>query len=302
GVVESLTPERIGTVLGPKVDAAWYLHELTEHLDLAAFVLFSSAAGILGGPGQANYAAANAFLDALAEHRRARGLPAVSLAWGLWSKRSGMTGHLDDADLDRMARGGIRSMLSGVALALFDRALDRDEPVLLPLDVDLDVVRGTDVMPPLFRGLVRPRRRRAARASVQTGAVSLVERLSGLPRDERARAVLDLVRTNAAVVLGHSSAHVVEATRAFKDLGFDSLTGVELRNRLNTATGLRLPATLVFNHPTPAALADRISTDLFGEPTELADSTTAVEEPAGADIDLMDLDSLVQRALGGSES
>ncbi|MGW6445275.1 SDR family NAD(P)-dependent oxidoreductase [Lentzea sp. NPDC055074] len=330
GLVGSLDAERVGTVLRPKADAAWHLHELTADLDLAAFVLFSSAAGILGGPGQANYSAANAFLDALAAHRRSLGLPAVALAWGLWAERSGMTGHLDDTDLDRMARGGIRSMPSDVALALLDRALDRDEPVLMPIDVDLDVVRGNGTVPALLRGLVRPKTRRVARASAQSGAASLTDRLTGLAPGERARAVLDLVRTNAAAVLGHASVQTVEATRAFKDLGFDSLTGVELRNRLSTATGLRLPATLVFNHPTPAALADRIVADLFGdepepEPAdverllasipvsrlreagllgrllELAD-TTAADEPAPADFDLMDVDSLVQRALGGTES
>ncbi|MGW4116854.1 SDR family NAD(P)-dependent oxidoreductase, partial [Actinosynnema sp. NPDC004786] len=244
GVVTSLTPGRLRDVLRPKVDAAWHLHELTR--DLKAFVLFSSAAGVLGGAGQANYAAANAFLDALAAHRHALGLPAVSLAWGQWAQASGLTGHLTDADRRRLARSGVVPMTTEHALALLDAALTDGAPVLVPARLDLTA--------PSLRGLTRRTRR--------TSDTDLAHRLASLPEAEQHAVVLDLVGTHTAVVLGRSDG--VAARRAFKDLGFDSLTAVELRNRLASALGVKLPATLTFDHPTPAALADHLRGLLLG--------------------------------------
>ncbi|MEQ0565331.1 SDR family NAD(P)-dependent oxidoreductase [Amycolatopsis sp. NEAU-NG30] len=257
GVVETLTPQRLDAVLRAKVDAARHLHELTR--DLTAFVLFSSAAGTFGTPGQGNYAAANAYLDALARHRRAHGLPAQSLAWGLWADTSELTGTLGASGLDRLRRSGSRAFTAEDGLAAFDLALATEEPVVVPVQLDLRV-RGDQGVPPLLRGLVRTPVRRAG-----TGDASLGRQLAGLAPEERDRVLLTLVRAQAAAVLGHAGPGAVEPGRGFLDLGFDSLTAVELRNRLQTATGLRLPATLVFDHPTATALAaflaGRLATD-----------------------------------------
>ncbi|MDX3315171.1 SDR family NAD(P)-dependent oxidoreductase [Streptomyces sp. ME08-AFT2] len=258
GVVGSLTPERLSAVLRPKADAAWHLHELTRTADLSAFVLFSSAAGTFGGPGQANYAAANTALDALAEHRRALGLPAVSLAWGPWAAESAMTGGLGDGDRARMSRGGIRPLASDEALALLDAACRTGSGALAAIRLDTAaLLRQAGTLPALLGGLVRP----PARAS-RTDAAALPARLAGLGEEQRRRAVLDVVRGHAAAVLGHARASAVDSTRGFLDAGFDSLTAVELRNRLKDATGLRLAATVVFDHPTPDALARYVLAEL----------------------------------------
>ncbi|WP_263164997.1 type I polyketide synthase [Streptomyces sp. SCSIO ZS0520] len=270
-MVTSLTAGQLDRVLASKTTAALHLHELTRELPLDAFVLFSSAAAVLGGAGQSGYAAANAFLDALARHRRAEGLPALSMGWGLWERRSGLTGALGQADLARIARGGVAPLADEEALALFDTvcADTGPEPVLLPVRLDLAVLRTATEAPtaPVLRGLVRtPGRRTAARATA--GEAGLRERLAALSGEERARAALDLVRGQAAAALGHGSADTVAPTQAFKELGFDSLMAVELRNTLATATGLRLPATLVFDHPDCQAL----SAFLLGEFGLTADS------------------------------
>ncbi|WP_421106322.1 SDR family NAD(P)-dependent oxidoreductase [Streptomyces sp. NEAU-S77] len=267
GVIGSLTPERLEKVLRPKVDAAVNLHQLTRDLDLAAFVLFSSAAGTFGGPGQANYAAANSFLDALARHRQAQGLPAASLAWGLWAEASGMTGELEATDKSRMSRSGVLGLSSDEGLALFDAAQEVGDAFLVPMQLDLAPLTGAPVsmVPPLLRGLVRGgTTRRTAESGAAGDGASLVERLVRLDAAERDQMLLDLVRGQVAVVLGHDSPDAVEASRAFRDLGFDSLTGVEFRNRLGAAAGLRLPATLVFDYPTPTALAAYLRDELLG--------------------------------------
>ncbi|MFF1700215.1 type I polyketide synthase, partial [Streptomyces sp. NPDC058257] len=275
GVVTSLTSERLDTVLRPKVDAALNLHELTSGLDLSAFVLFSSAAGVFGGAGQANYAAANAFLDALAQHRKAQGLPATSLAWGLWAQESDMTGKLNAGDLGRMARGGVAPLTSEEGLALLDTAIGVPDAALVPLRLDLASLRansasgsvsGADAVPALLRGLVRvPLRRSVAGAAAEvaaSGEAPLLGQLAGLDAAGRDKVLTELVCTHVAAVLGYESAASVDATRAFRELGFDSLTAVELRNEVNGATGLRLPATLIFDYPTPAALAAHLATAL----------------------------------------
>ncbi|MFD0270375.1 SDR family NAD(P)-dependent oxidoreductase, partial [Streptomyces sp. NPDC127106] len=269
GVIGSLTPERLSAVLRPKVDAAWNLHELTRDLDLSAFVLFSSAAGVFGGAGQGNYAAANTFLDALAAHRRAAGLAGTSLAWGLWTGVGGMGGELTDGDRERINRGGIGALTPETGLALFDAARRTADPLLVPLPLDLAALRAqarTGTVPDLLRGLVRvPAARRAAAGQGATGDGSAFRtRLTGLPAGERETALLDMVRAEVATVLGHTSTDEVPADRAFKELGFDSLTSVELRNRLGAATGERLPATLVFDYPTPSALAAYLMAEVLG--------------------------------------
>ncbi|MEU9015853.1 SDR family NAD(P)-dependent oxidoreductase, partial [Streptomyces sp. NPDC048479] len=276
GTVESLTAARMEKVLRPKVDAAWNLHELTHGLDLAAFVLFSSAAGVFGNAGQANYAAGNTFLDALAQHRRAQGFTAVSLAWGLWDDEAGMAATLHDHDRRRLSRGSMNPLSAAEGLALFDAALPGSAPsgavpedartasVLVPARLDLAVLQAQvgDVVPPLLRGLLRTPVRRRAGGAAADGPDSLAQRLAQLPPAERDRVLLDLVCTQVAQVLGHSGAAAIEPGSAFKELGFDSLTAVELRNRLGAATGLRLPATLIFDYPTPEALSGHLRSTL----------------------------------------
>ncbi|MFF1909357.1 type I polyketide synthase, partial [Kitasatospora sp. NPDC058218] len=250
GVLSGLTPERIEPVLRAKADSAWLLHELTAAHDPAHFVLFSSIAGVLGSAGQANYAAANLFLDALAAHRHALGRPAVSIAWGRWAQTSAMTAALDEADLARMARGGLRPIGAAEGLALLDSALRQDRAAVAATRFDQAALRS-GVVPPLLRGLVRVPARRQAEAG---GAAALLQRLAALPEAERESALGEVVRLQVATVLGGGSADSVPEDRKFKELGFDSLAAVELRNRLGATFGRKLPATLVFDHPTPQAI------------------------------------------------
>ncbi|MDF2269460.1 type I polyketide synthase [Streptomyces coacervatus] len=302
GTIGSLTPERVERLLRPKVDAALNLHELTRDLDLSAFVLFSSAAGLFGNPGQANYAAANTFLDALAHHRRAQGLPAVSLAWGLWAEPGAMTGELDRADLDRMSRGGVTALTTEEGLDLLDAALaPGEQPLLVPIRLDtaaLGARADADDVPPLLRGLVPARPRRSTQSTGQQGSGSLAQRLTALPDEGRHDVLLDLVRAQVAAVLAYDSAHLIEADRSFRELGFDSLTAVELRNRIGTATDLRLPATLVFDHPTPAVLAEFLHGELLGTgPRATATPDTATT--ASGDGDPIAIVGLACRYPGG---
>ncbi len=255
--VGSLTPQRLDAVLRPKVDAAWHLHELTRELDLAAFVLYSSVAGTIGNAGQGNYAAANTFLDALAQHRRGQGLAATALAWGLWAQETGMARELNSSDLARMGRTGILPMSSELALGLFDAALRTGRAALVPVRLDLARLSIQGGEPnPVFRGLVRGSTRRVADAGGAANGPNLAQRLAGLTEAEQGGVLLDHLRAHIAAVLGLSNPHAVEAERGIMDMGFDSLTAVELRNRLSASTGLRLHATLIFDYPTPALLAD----------------------------------------------
>ncbi|MEU5305443.1 SDR family NAD(P)-dependent oxidoreductase, partial [Streptomyces noursei] len=269
GMVGALTGERLSAVLRPKVDAVWHLHEATRGLDLDAFVVFSSLAGVFGSPGQANYAAANAFLDALMTRRRAEGLPGLSLAWGPWEQSGGMTGTLTDVDAERLARSGVPPLSVAQGLALFDAAVAGTDATCVPVRLDLPALRARGEVPPLLRSLIRVRARRAAVAGSAT-AGNLAQRLRRLDEDGRDEMVLDLVRGQVALVLGHATGGDVDAGRAFRDLGFDSLTAVELRNRLNTVTGLRLPATLVFDYPTVRHLATYVLDELLGTDAEVA--------------------------------
>ncbi|MET8682567.1 type I polyketide synthase, partial [Streptomyces sp. NPDC004647] len=273
GVITSLTPDRMDTVLRPKVDAALNLHHLTaDRSDLTAFVLFSSGSGTLGAPGQGNYAAANAFLDALAAHRRAQGLPAQSLAWGLWD--SGMAGRLNDADRARMDQSGVSPLTAEEGLALFDAALRSDEATLVPGKFDLAALRSQgDTVPTVFRGLVPVKARRRQAGTGQADSGLLRRQLAALPEEEWEATLLDLVLNRAALVLGFGSAQAIEPERAFRELGFDSLAAVELRNGLKDDTGLRLPATLVFDYPTPAALARHLLDELSGLDADSAPAT-----------------------------
>ena len=272
-VVTSLTPERVDVVLRAKVDAAWNLHELTRDLDVSAFVMFSSMAGLVGSSGQGNYAAANSFLDGLASHRRAHGLPAISLGWGLWDQASDMTGGLDAADLARLGRDGILALPSEEAMELFDTALIVDEPFMAPARIDLRALRAHAVaVPPMFAELIKaPTRRRVDDSLVAAKSKSaLAHRLHGLPEPEQHAVLLDLVRANIATVLGTTTPEAIDPEKAFQELGFDSLTAVEMRNRLKTATGLALSPTLIFDYPTPNSLAGYIRTELAGVPQEVS--------------------------------
>jgi polyketide synthase 12 len=268
-VITSLTPDRVDAVLRAKVDAAWNLHELTRDLNVSAFVMFSSMAGLVGSSGQANYAAANAFLDALAVHRRANGLPAISLGWGLWDQASAMTGELGDVDFARFARDGIVAMSSDEALQLLDTALIVDKPFLLPARIDLTALKAKfdgGTLPPMFVDLINAPARRQVDDSLAAAKSksALLQRLEGLPEDEQHTILLDLVRSNIATVLGNTTTEAIDPNRAFQELGFDSLTAVEMRNRLKAATGLALSPTLIFDYPNSAALAGYFRQELLG--------------------------------------
>ncbi|MEU9336961.1 type I polyketide synthase [Streptomyces sp. NPDC048290] len=281
GVLAAQTPARLDAVLRPKADAAWLLHELTRDHDLTAFVLFSSAAGVLGTPGQATYAAANTFLDALAAQRRAQGLPATSLAWGLWEQHSDLTGHLGRTDHERNARHGTRPLTTAEGLALFDAATATDESLLVPLAPR----HGADPahLPPVLRDTVRTRRPAARASAPDDSGTPLAARLRALDPDAREESVTALVRAEASTVLGRDDRTAVAADRAFKDLGFDSLTSVELRNRLAAATGLRLPPTLVFDHPTPKALARHLLAGVLGAAEQPPPAPVTPPAPAADD-------------------
>jgi acyl transferase domain-containing protein len=275
GVIETLTPESIAQVMAPKVDAALNLHELTRDLD--AFVLYSSSAATFGNAGQGNYAAANAFLDALALRRRAEGLPATSLGWGLWAERSDLTAHLDEADRVRLNYGGAITPLSTEdGLALFDQALGGPDPVVLPTTLDTRVLARQPSVPHLLRDLAG--RRETATTEEPD---DLMRRLGKLPETARRAELVHLVRAHSAAVLGHRSDEAVSPDRPFNDLGITSLTAIELRNSLGLKIGRRLAATAVFDHPTPTKLAAHLDGLLVA-------STALPAEPAGIDLDGID--------------
>ncbi|MEU5429762.1 SDR family NAD(P)-dependent oxidoreductase [Streptomyces olivoreticuli] len=296
-VLTAQTPEGLARVWSAKAAAAHHLHEATRDLPLGLFVVFSSAAATLGSPGQANYAAANAYCDALMRQRRAEGLAGLSIGWGLWQAASDLTGHLSQTDLARMKRTGFAPLTTEGGLALLDAACEHGRPYVMA--ADLDPRATADGLSPLLRTLVAPiTQRRVASAGLSDGAVAA--RLTGLDEPGRLAAVTDLVRECAAAALGHGSAAQVNVEAAFKDLGFDSLTAVELRNRLSAACGLRLPATLVFDHPTPQALAAHLVHRLAGtSATATASPVTAAASGADEPIAIV---SMACRLPGGVTS
>ncbi|WUV13349.1 SDR family NAD(P)-dependent oxidoreductase [Amycolatopsis sp. NBC_01488] len=292
-----LTRAQLETVLRPKRDGAWLLHELTEDQPLAAFVLFSSIAGVLGNRGQANYAAANASLDALAEHRSARGLPGVSIAWGLWDTATGMTAAMTATDRSRLT--GVRPITEAQGLAAFDAALGLSGTVVAST-WDTAALRAADEIPAVLRSLV-PARRPSAVSSRQVSA-GLAGQLAGLDRETAAAAVTGFVRTEVATALGHRSPASVEVAKPFSELGIDSLTSVELRNRIGAGTGLRLPASLLFNHPTVELLAAHLLGELLPPPPDpaqrLREALGEVLPGAGAE-DRVRLADVLREALDG---
>ncbi|MFL6124178.1 acyltransferase domain-containing protein, partial [Actinophytocola sp.] len=295
GVIGTLTHEALAAAFAPKVTAVRHLDELTRDADLDAFVVYSSASSVFMGAGSGGYAAANAFLDGLMAHRRAAGLPGLSIAWGPWQLATGMGDTIDEETLSRMSRregrGGVGGLGAEEGMDLFDAAVGSPHALLVPVKLDLREVRADAVVggtvPPLLGGLVRVGRQSARAASEDGG---LVRRLTGLPATEQEALLLELVRTQVAVVLGHGSRGGVRADTAFRDAGFDSLTSVELRNRLREATGLKLPATLVFDHPNPQALARHLRVEL------------AVDEGSPADLVLAGLAGLETAIAGADEA
>ena len=256
--IASLTAERAERVLHAKADAAWHLFELTDGLDLAAFVSFSSLAALVGAPGQGSYGAANAFLDALAQRARAAGRPFTSIAWGPWALDRGMTAALGEAGRARLERMGIGALAPEEGLALLDAALAAPDAVLVPVRLDAGTLRrraGEGALPAILSGL-------APGAARRTGAG--LAHLRDLPKERWDAALLELVRRQAAAVLGHDAPAAVDPARSFKELGFDSLAAIELRNALAESTGLRLPSTLVFDHPTLPAVARLLRAEISG--------------------------------------
>ncbi|WP_083840040.1 type I polyketide synthase [Saccharomonospora xinjiangensis] len=296
GLVESLGTGQVDRVLRPKADGAWNLHRLTGELDLKAFILFSSGATTFGGPGQGAYAAANAFLDALAVLRRARGLSATSLAWGVWSESNGMGSRLDETALARMARNGALPLSVAEGLALLDATHGLDHAALVPVRLDLAALRELgDTLPPMVRELVpTPARKTAAGDSA-----TLLRTLAALGEADRRRELLDTVRANAAAVLGHASASAVDPERSFLEQGFDSLTAVELRNRVTRITGARLRATLIFDFPTPSRLTEHLLEQL-----DLDSASVPAPSMSGTDTEDTVLDQLdrLSRALPSAVS
>ncbi|MFJ5105347.1 SDR family NAD(P)-dependent oxidoreductase [Streptomyces sp. NPDC088554] len=288
GVVGALTPGRLERVFAPKADAAWHLHTLVAGLDLSVFALFSSAASVFGGAGQGNYAAANAFLDALAARRRADGLVATSLSWGLWDQAGGMTGQLGEVDLARMGRSGVLPIAADEALSLLDAGVSGEHAWLAPVRLDLAALRqqaaSSGVVPALLRDLVRVTGRRKAATSGGGGGgssrSSLVEKLAGLSEEEREQKLLDFVCEHTASVLGHAGTGMIDPGRKFRELGVDSLAAVELRNRIGGVLGIRLSATLVFDYPSPVLLARHIGEQL------------ALDEPAPQSLVVAELERL----------
>ncbi|GAB2703353.1 type I polyketide synthase [Nocardia thraciensis] len=262
-VFSAQTPEHIDRVFRAKADAAWHLHEATADRELAVFVMYSSIAGVLGAPGQSNYAAANGFLDALAQRRQRAGLPATAMAWGLWEHATGITGHLGERDRQRMRRDGLIPLGDDEGMELFDAALSLGHPLTVPARLDIPALRSLgdpDDMPAVLRALLRTPRRVADSGS--GASAQLLAGLAGLGAAEQERVVLGVIRSHAAAVLGHATPEEVPAETAFTDLGFDSLGAVEFRNRLKAATGAKLPTTVVFDYPNAAALARHIRLEI----------------------------------------
>jgi pimaricinolide synthase PimS1 len=314
-LLRSLTASQLDGVLRPKVHGAWNLHELTADAELSAFVLLSSVSGLLVGAGQANYAAANRFEDALAQHRRAAGLPATALSFGLWAAQEGLAGAGSDAALEeqRMAEQGMPPIPAAEGLALFDEAVALDLPTSAPMRLDTArLAERGDAAPAMLRELLRGTARRSRPAAgsrtpqaeqTRTEPEQLLERLAAARAGERRRVLLDLVRVHVAAVR-HDDPEDIDTDRGFTELGLDSLAAIELRNRLQSATGLRLPATMMFDYPSPGVLAEHLLAELLPELGE-----SGAEEPDPVDglpdaeaIQSMAVDDLVRAALGTGDT
>ena len=283
GVVESLDPQRLERVMGPKVDASWHLHELTRNMKISQFVVFSSIAGLLGSPAQANYAAANRFLDALAAHRQAEGLPATSLAWGGWGLETSLLDSLREVDRARIERSGFTPIALEHGLELFDFARTLGDALLAPVGFDRSGLRTqaeTGMLPAVLSGLVDAAPGDEARRG------SLADRLDGVAKDRWEGIVLDLVRDHAAAVLGHASGEDVGSDLVLQELGLDSLGMVELRNRLTTATGISVPILALADHPTPAGIAQYLLTQLEGDTVARSGADMGEGQAGGADRDI----------------
>ncbi|MFE1030097.1 SDR family NAD(P)-dependent oxidoreductase, partial [Streptomyces sp. NPDC058818] len=302
-VLTALTPERLAAVLRPKADAAWHLHDLTRDLGLDTFVLYSSISGVTARAGQANYVAANCFLDALAQYRAAQGLPALSVAWGAWDLDDGMAGELlTDTGRQRIRSGGVDTLSRDRALALLDAALHLDAPMVVAtaLATPSGIVHPDDV-PPLMRGLVRAPRNAAPAApphpSRAAEPASFREHFASLSAAEQETALLDLVVACAAELLGHTDTADVDPDRDFLELGFDSLIGIELRRKLSEATGLQLPASIVYDSGSPSGLTAWLRTEL-GAQGGAAPQTGATGVPTENDsMERLFLDGLAQGKL-----
>ncbi len=300
GTIETLTVEQVDRVLAPKVDAAWHLHELTRDRDLSAFVLFSSAGPLLGGQGQGNYAAANAGLDALAQARRSAGLPAHSLAWGLW--KLGMAEALNDPGGDHLVRQirtrlGLSPIEPDTGMQMFDNALTTAEPMLMTALLDtpaLTALGRLGTLPAVLRGLIHvPPRGQVADSPLR-------RRLLDAPADQWETLIRTEVRAIAAAVLGHESSDAIDPGTPFTELGFDSLGGVEFRNKVTAATGVQLPSTLVFDYPTPAAVAGFLRTRVDGSaPARPRPASTSARAKADEPIAIVGMSC---RYPGGAES
>jgi NAD(P)-dependent dehydrogenase (short-subunit alcohol dehydrogenase family) len=267
GLVDGLGPDRLAGVLAAKAGGAALLDELTAGLDLDAFVLFSSVAAVFGGAGQGNYAAANAYLDALAQDRQARSLPAVSVAWGPWA--GGGLAQASEAARQRQRRGPMPGLDPVLAVEALGQAVEDTAATVAVMDVDWArycAVPGA-AQAPFVRDLPETRQHAAASASGAAGAEqqagALARRLAEAGRAGRDQMLLDLVRAEAAQILGHPSPGAIDAERPFNDMGFDSLTSLELSQHLSGATGLKLPASLLFDYPSPAVLAGHLQSRLF---------------------------------------
>ncbi|WP_194833176.1 type I polyketide synthase [Nocardia sp. XZ_19_369] len=276
----ALTPAQLDAALRPKVDAAHYLHELTADRELSLFVLFSAAGGLFGTPGQANYAAANAYLDALALRRRALGLPAQSLAWGAWEVD--MHDHMSQADIRRITRAGIRAFSVPEGMACFDAALRLDDPMLVPLLLDTDVLRRGPAIPPLLRGLVRraPRRAVADHATVDVAAgTRFAEQLRGVSRAEAVTMAMAAMAEWTGQVLGHSGSETVAAEESFQSLGLDSLMAVELRNKVREHTGVTVPLGAMLAEQNLTELAEYLVGEVLRQNASGGAGTATVEVP-----------------------
>ncbi|MET9487045.1 type I polyketide synthase [Nocardia sp. NPDC006630] len=274
----ALTTGHLDAVLPAKANGAWYLHELTQHLDLSMFVLFSSAAGTFGAAGQANYGAANVFLDSLARHRYYRGLPATAMAWGWWAEDTSNTGGMDEKDRARLGRMGITPIPTAEALGLFDAALRTGQPYALPIGMDLSLLRmaqSVAELPPFFRALLHAR----PRATQQMGdPTQLAKRLAGLSPSEQHETVIELLKTPISMVLGYSSPDAVQPDREFTEMGIDSLSSIELGTHLRALTGVKLANSVIFQYPTVSLLARHVMDQITPEDAELADPIIAEVE------------------------